>query len=103
LGDGSPRDGATLEATHISDDDGEPEFAEPEPAESELGEEDSVLAEGRRLLADAERKLAAVERALARLDSGGYGTCEVCGTAIDQALLDVRPSLTRCPVHDHAS
>lgn len=41
-----------------------------------------------------------VEEALARLDDGTYGTCTVCGRAIDDERLEARPEATTC--RDHA-
>jgi RNA polymerase-binding transcription factor DksA len=36
---------------------------------------------------------------LDRLDSGAYGTCEVCGSEIADALLEESPTTKRCPAH----
>ena len=37
-----------------------------------------------------------VEHALRRIESGGYGICEVCGEAIPVARLEVLPYATTC-------
>lgn len=37
-----------------------------------------------------------VEHALRRIESGGYGICEVCGEAIPIARLEVLPYATTC-------
>ncbi len=37
-----------------------------------------------------------VEHALRRIESGGYGVCEVCGEAIPVARLEVLPYATTC-------
>lgn len=37
-----------------------------------------------------------VEHALRRIESGGYGICEVCGEAIPIARLEVLPYATMC-------
>jgi RNA polymerase-binding transcription factor DksA len=37
-----------------------------------------------------------VKKALGRLHSGKYGTCEVCGNAIDKARLEAYPEATTC-------
>ncbi|PZR52962.1 TraR/DksA family transcriptional regulator [Xylanimonas oleitrophica] len=37
--------------------------------------------------------------ALARVADGTYGRCEVCGRAIPEARLEVRPGATRCVEH----
>lgn len=47
----------------------------------------------------AERDLADVEHALGRLDAGTYGTCEVCGVALDEAVLTARPAARVCATH----
>ena len=46
-----------------------------------------------------ERDLAAVDAALARLDAGSYGTCEVCGDALGDAVLEVDPTARHCSGH----
>lgn len=53
----------------------------------------------RTLLATAEAVLDDVDRALARLDEGTYGTCEVCGSAIDEERLAARPAARSCGAH----
>ena len=57
------------------------------------------IEEQRMLLQAAERLLDGVDRALARLDDGTYGTCEVCGGALDDGELKEDPLLTRCAAH----
>ena len=51
------------------------------------------------ILTTIEGELADVEQALTRLDEGTYGTCEVCGEAIDDARLDAAPATARCSEH----
>ena len=50
-------------------------------------------------LGEAEAEVEAVERALGRLDDGTYGTCEVCGEAIDAARLASEPATRTCAAH----
>lgn len=46
-----------------------------------------------------ERELGDVEHALTRLDAGTYGTCEVCGSPIDDEILRAAPAARRCADH----
>ncbi|MGZ8782238.1 MAG: TraR/DksA C4-type zinc finger protein [Gaiellaceae bacterium] len=55
---------------------------------------DRELDEG--LEADARDQLHQVETALARIDSGEYGTCEVCGKTIPTERLEAVPWTTLC-------
>jgi DnaK suppressor protein len=50
-------------------------------------------------LAAAEAELDAVEHALTRLDDGSYGSCEVCGRALDDAQLAGDPTARSCSDH----
>ena len=50
-------------------------------------------------LAAAEAELDAVEHALQRLDDGSYGSCEVCGSALDDAHLAADPTARCCSAH----
>jgi RNA polymerase-binding transcription factor DksA len=40
-----------------------------------------------------------VRQALARLESNTYGTCEVCGKAIEEDRLSANPAATTCKEH----
>lgn len=42
---------------------------------------------------------ATVARAQAKLDEGTYGRCDVCGAAIPEGRLEVRPWAVRCVEH----
>ena len=44
-------------------------------------------------------QVARLRAALERIDAGTYGVCEVCGRAIPEARLEVRPDATRCVQH----
>jgi RNA polymerase-binding transcription factor DksA len=52
------------------------------------------------LLDAVEAELAEVERALARLDDGTYGTCQTCGTTIDDDQLATLPTARCCREHE---
>ena len=45
----------------------------------------------------ARRKLADLEEALGRLTAGGFGACELCGSAIPSGLLAAIPETRYCP------
>jgi RNA polymerase-binding transcription factor DksA len=51
------------------------------------------------ILTSVEGELANVERALQRLDEGTYGTCQVCGAAIDDERLAAEPATAHCREH----
>lgn len=40
-----------------------------------------------------------VQEALDRVEDGSYGTCVVCGTAIDDERLEARPEAATCREH----
>ncbi|HUZ21790.1 MAG TPA: hypothetical protein VMU75_14595 [Acidimicrobiales bacterium] len=69
------------------------------PAETAPPSVDPVVAEAQRLLGEIESELAAIERALDRLESGSYGTCDVCGAAITADELAADPVTARCAEH----
>ncbi|NYF17745.1 RNA polymerase-binding transcription factor DksA [Microbacterium sp. AK009] len=41
-------------------------------------------------------ELEGIDAALDRVAAGTFGICEVCGTAIPEGRLEVRPTATRC-------
>lgn len=45
------------------------------------------------------RDLNDVDVALRRLDEGGYGTCEACGTGLAADILVAFPAARSCPGH----
>jgi DnaK suppressor protein len=56
----------------------------------------SEAAERARLLDEIERDLSGVSAAMERLDTGIYGTCEVCAAPIDEERLRAMPLSARC-------
>jgi RNA polymerase-binding transcription factor len=48
------------------------------------------------LARQAQHHLAEIDAALSRLDSGSYGTCEVCGAPIGEHRLEARPAARVC-------
>jgi RNA polymerase-binding protein DksA len=55
--------------------------------------------ETRTLAAQLQDQLDDVEAALSRIDSGSYGTCEVCGQEVAAARLEAMPSTRFCIDH----
>lgn len=48
------------------------------------------------LLEAADERKGDIQAALARLDNGTYGSCLVCGKAVEPARLAFRPEAARC-------
>jgi RNA polymerase-binding transcription factor DksA len=67
-------------------------FADSAAVSAEHGEQQALAARLREQLDD-------VERALTRLDEGTYGLCEVCGSTISDARLEVMPATRFCIEH----
>ena len=55
--------------------------------------------ENRVLYDQLRRELDDIENALQRMDSGSYGTCEVCGDTIGADRLEVMPATRFCIQH----
>jgi len=64
-------------------------FADTSQVTAERGEAEALASELRDTLSD-------VDAALARIESGTYGVCESCGTAISDARLEAMPAASRC-------
>ena len=79
---------------------------EPVPSDKEL-EADPVdratiatdSEDNRAILNDLEIRYAQVRAALSRAENGTYGTCEVCGNAIEEARLEADPAAKTCKAH----
>lgn len=48
---------------------------------------------------ELEARLIEVDNALARIEVGTYGTCRVCGSAIEEARLRANPAAATCVAH----
>lgn len=57
-----------------------------------------------RIAVDAtlEDQLAEITNALARIEEGVYGTCRVCGNAIEEDRLSAHPAAATCKAHINA-
>jgi RNA polymerase-binding transcription factor DksA len=74
------------------------------PTASAIAEEQSTtLSSITVVLAEAEAMLTDVERALSRLESGEYGTCELCGQPILEAIRSQTPLARRCGAHESSA
>src|SRR5688500_5381962 len=73
--------------------DGGPEYDENFADSGQVAAEQG---ENRALVGQLEETLTEVERALAKLDEGGYGTCEGCGTTIGEPRLEAMPATRYC-------
>jgi DnaK suppressor protein len=64
-------------------------FADSGQVTAERGEAEALIGSLVETLDD-------VDHALTKLDSGSYGLCEACGTAIDDARLEAMPAARYC-------
>lgn len=75
----------------------EPSDAEPDP--NDLGDRSEDWAERRGTLDVLETRLNNIKRALEKMESGTYGTCELCGETIETDRLEANPSARTCKTH----
>ena len=66
---------------------------------ADAGTDRETQMEDEGLATDAARQRDELDAALARIEDGSWGTCEVCGTAIDEERLEALPQATRCRDH----
>ncbi len=64
-------------------------FADSSQVTAERGEAEALAGQLKSALRE-------VEKAIERLDSGSYGTCEVCGQPIAPARLEAKPTARTC-------
>jgi len=55
--------------------------------------------ENRSLAGSLQQQLQQIDAALERIESGTYGTCDVCGKAISEPRLEAMPATPRCIDH----
>ena len=79
--------------------DGDLEAALASNPEPSRDVDTAVVVASSAVIEDAEVTLAGVEAALDRLESGEYGTCEVCHAVIEPQILARTPVARRCSVH----
>ena len=78
---------------------GEAGAAQPGAGVPPAGPADELVDAARAEAATLEGELEVLQAALARLEEGSYGRCEICGAALDDALLEADPAAARCPAH----
>ncbi|AEG14287.1 transcriptional regulator, TraR/DksA family [Desulfofundulus kuznetsovii DSM 6115] len=81
-------------ATSMADSIGELSLYDNNPGD--IGTEMFERSKDFALREDAKIKIRAIDEALARLDRGTYGTCDICGAAIDPERLEAIPYTTVC-------
>lgn len=90
-GTGSPREGSPREGNPR---EGNPSEGNPSGEVGEAGDADS---EAHAAAVDAvDALLDQVEMALARLDQGTYGSCQACGSPIEDDVLGSDPTVQTC-------
>jgi DnaK suppressor protein len=77
----------------VSSSEGSPPDDEHDPEGATIGFERAQLSA---LLLQAEESADSAARALDRIDSGTFGTCQICGRPIPLERLTARPSSTTC-------
>ena len=72
---------------------------EPEPDPNDRADQMATYSGNSAILTDLEIRYNEVKDALARIDGGSYGTCRICGNAIEEDRLDADPSADTCKQH----
>ena len=85
-----------LESLNESETDSYQELSSVDQHTGDLGTATFEREKADSIRISVEAQLADVEHALARLDSGNYGTCEMCGKKIPTERLKARPAARFC-------
>ncbi len=72
--------------------DYDPNFADSSQVTAERGEAEVLAGQLRETLGE-------VAQAIGRLENGSYGSCEVCGVAVEPARLEAMPATRFCIKH----
>ncbi|MEJ2885624.1 TraR/DksA C4-type zinc finger protein [Actinomycetospora aeridis] len=67
--------------------------------EADVATEVETRMEDRGMADDVARQIGEIDAALARVDDGSWGTCTVCGKAIDDERLEALPQAATCRDH----
>lgn len=76
-----------------------PEPAKAEPDENIAADRVEEWDERRAIVAELETRYNNITRALKKIESGTFGTCEICGETIEPDRLEVVPAARTCKVH----
>ncbi len=66
---------------------------------NEVGDQISSYENNTALVNELEQRLMEVDAALAKMESGTYGTCEVCNKPIEEDRLGANPAAKTCKQH----
>jgi RNA polymerase-binding transcription factor DksA len=72
---------------------------EPEPDPNDRADQMAAYSVNSAILTDLENRYNEVKDALARMDDGSYGTCRICGNAIEEDRLGADASADTCKEH----
>ncbi len=80
----------------------EPEDDRDRADETEVADGIGNLENNTSVLNTLEERLREVKSALESIESGTYGSCRVCGEAIEEERLSANPAATTCVLHMNA-
>lgn len=93
---------STFDDEHLTDQtetDSVGELSSYDQHQADTGTETFEREKDMSILEQVESELAEVEHALRRLDSGEYGTCEICRAPIAEERLEAMPATRLCLEH----
>jgi len=64
--------------------------------ENEVADKMEELEDNEGILQQLEKQMLDVKKALLEVENGTYGTCEICGSAIEKDRLEANPSARTC-------
>ena len=75
------------------------EASDAEADANDLGDRSEDWAERRGTLDVFETRFNNIKRALGKIEAGTFGTCELCGEAIEEDRLEANPAARTCKTH----
>jgi RNA polymerase-binding transcription factor DksA len=84
---------------NASDWEAKGEASDDTAEEGDLAETIETFEDNRGIVDQLEKQYSDVKKALEKMAAGAYGTCEVCGGAIEEDRLEANPAATTCKQH----
>lgn len=75
------------------------EASEDKAESGDVSETIETFENNRGILNQLEVRLNEVKSALSKIENGSYGTCETCGSAIEEDRLEANPAAPTCKAH----